>query len=189
MIWVQGLSRFVFALAWVVALGWANAQPLPKTPGLFRMEEAEARAKEEQRKREQASKQAEAAEARARRLQEELDRERKRAQDVEQAAKAAAATAETPARLAPLGLVVSDLSDAQKKDLRVRGGVRVDAVDGAAASAGLREGDVIVQFQNAEVTDAKQFAATSARVEKARWVVVLARRGDFVQYYIIKPTR
>ncbi|MFN9031924.1 MAG: SUMF1/EgtB/PvdO family nonheme iron enzyme, partial [Betaproteobacteria bacterium] len=94
----QRLSRVVFGLAWVVAAGWADAQTLPKTPGQVRAEEAEARAKEEQRKREQAGKQAEAAEARARRLQEELDRERKRAQEAEKAAKAAAAAA--PARSA-----------------------------------------------------------------------------------------
>jgi serine protease Do len=94
-----------------------------------------------------------------------------------------------PAAKSALGLTVSDLTDAQKKDLRVRGGVRVDAVDGAAGRAGLREGDVILSLDNTEVTDSKQFAALSAKVEKARAVSVLARRGEWTNYYVIRPTR
>jgi len=35
-----------------------------------------------------------------------------------------------------LGLTVSDLSDAQKKELKLRGGVRVDAASDAAAVPG-----------------------------------------------------
>jgi serine protease Do len=88
-----------------------------------------------------------------------------------------------------LGLSVSDLSDAQKKELRVRGGVKVDSVDGVAAKAGLREGDIILSVDNAEVTDSKQFAATVARVEKARAISVLVRRGDAVNYVVIRPGR
>jgi serine protease Do len=88
-----------------------------------------------------------------------------------------------------LGLTVSDLTDAQKKDLRVRGGVRVDAVDGAAARAGLREGDVILSLDNAEVSDSKQFSAMTTKLEKARAVSVLARRGEWTNYYVIRPTR
>jgi serine protease Do len=105
------------------------------------------------------------------------------------ARRAAAEPNATPGVKSALGLVVSDLTDAQKKELRVRGGVRVDAVDGAAARAGLREGDVILSVDNAEVTDAKQFAATSAKVEKARAVSVLVRRGEWVNYFVIKPVR
>ena len=84
---------------------------------------------------------------------------------------------------------MSDLTDAQKKELRLRGGVRVDAVDGAAARAGLREGDIILSVDNAEVTDTKQFAATVTKVEKARAVSVLVRRGDAVNYFVIRPNR
>jgi serine protease Do len=88
-----------------------------------------------------------------------------------------------------LGLTVSDLSETQKKELRVRGGVRVDAVDGPAARAGLREGDVILSVDNTEVTDAKQFAALSAKVERARAVSVLVRRGEWTNYLVIRPGR
>jgi serine protease Do len=82
---------------------------------------------------------------------------------------------------------VSDLSEAQKKDLRVRGGVRVDAVDGPAARAGLREGDVVLSIDNTEVSDARQFAGLAAKAQKARAVSVLVRRGEWVNYLVIRP--
>ena len=91
-----------------------------------------------------------------------------------------------------LGLSVADLSDAQKKELRVKGGVRVEAVDGAAAKAGLREGDVILSMDNVEVTSAKQFAALAEKAEKAekgKSVSVLVRRGEWVNYVLIRTGR
>jgi serine protease Do len=84
---------------------------------------------------------------------------------------------------------VVDLTDAQKKELRVRGGVRVEAVEGAAARAGLREGDVILSLDNAEINDARQFVAAAAKLEKARTVNVLVRRGDWTNYVVIRPGR
>ncbi len=86
-----------------------------------------------------------------------------------------------------LGLSVSDLSDAQKQELRVRGGVHVDAVDGAAARAGLREGDVILSINNIEVVNAKQFSVVAAKAEKLRAVSVLVRRGEWTNYLVIRP--
>jgi serine protease Do len=94
-----------------------------------------------------------------------------------------------PAVKSVLGLTVSDLSDAQKKELRVRGGVRVDAADGAAARAGLREGDLILSVDNADVVDAKQFAGITAKAEKARSVSMLVRRGEWTNYFVIRPVR
>ena len=67
-----------------------------------------------------------------------------------------------------IGLAVSDLTDAQKRELKLRGGVRVETAEGAAARAGLREGDVIVTLDNTEVTDAKQFNALVAKADKSR---------------------
>ncbi|MBL8340015.1 MAG: DegQ family serine endoprotease [Rubrivivax sp.] len=88
-----------------------------------------------------------------------------------------------------LGLTVSDLNDAQKRDLRVRGGVRVDAVEGPAGRAGVREGDVILSVDNTEVADSKQFASIVAKVERSRAVSVLVRRGEWVNYLVIRPNR
>jgi serine protease Do len=86
-----------------------------------------------------------------------------------------------------IGLAVSDLSDAQKRELKVKGGVRVDSTEGPAARAGLREGDVILSIDNTEVTDAKQFGALVGKLDKSRAVSVLVRRGEFTSYVVIRP--
>ncbi|MBL8360625.1 MAG: DegQ family serine endoprotease [Rubrivivax sp.] len=88
-----------------------------------------------------------------------------------------------------LGITASELTDAQRRELKVKGGVRVDAVDGAAARAGLREGDVVLSMDNTEITDLKQFATVVARVEKSRAVSVMVRRGEWTNYLVIRPAR
>ena len=88
-----------------------------------------------------------------------------------------------------IGLVVAELNDAQKKELKLRGGVRVESVDGAAARAGLREGDVIVAIANAEVLSVKDFEQSLAKIDKTKTVNVLFRRGDLAQYALIRPGR
>ncbi len=87
-----------------------------------------------------------------------------------------------------IGLSVSDLTEAQKKELKLRGGVRVDAVEGPAARAGLREGDVVLSLDNVEVTDAKHFGTLVGKLDKAKPVSVLVRRGEGVQYVVIRPS-
>ena len=77
----------------------------------------------------------------------------------------------------------------QSNWLKLRSGVRVDAVDGPAARAGLREGDVVLTLDNTEITDSKQFLAVAAKVEKARAVSVMVRRGEWVNYLVIRPGR
>jgi serine protease Do len=87
------------------------------------------------------------------------------------------------------GLTVSDLTLAQKKELRVRGGVRVDAAVDAAARAGIQEGDLIVAIANTEVTSLKEFEAIMSRLDKNRPTSVLVRRGDGAQYVLIRPAQ
>lgn len=88
-----------------------------------------------------------------------------------------------------LGLVISEVTDAQKKDLKIKGGVKVDAVEGAAARAGLREGDVIVAVGNFEITSVKGFEAALAKNDKSKAVTMLFRRGDMAQFAVIRPGR
>jgi serine protease Do len=92
------------------------------------------------------------------------------------------------AKIAHLGLTLSDLSDAQKKESRVRVGVRVDAAVDAAARAGIREGDLILAVANTEVSSVQVFESLMARIDKTRPVSVLIRRGDGAQYVLIRPT-
>ncbi len=88
-----------------------------------------------------------------------------------------------------LGLSVSELGEAQKKELKIRGGVKVEAATESAARAGLREGDVIVQIANTEVASVKEFDAALARLDKNKPVSVLFRRGEWAQYALIRPAR
>ncbi len=88
-----------------------------------------------------------------------------------------------------VGLSVAELTDAQKKELKVKGGVRVVAAADAAARAGLREGDVIVSIANTEVGSVKEFDAVLAKADKAKPINVLFRRGEWAQYALIRPAR
>ena len=88
-----------------------------------------------------------------------------------------------------LGLAVSEITDAQKKELKIKGGVKIDAVEGAATRAGLREGDVIVSIANTEVDNVKAFEAALAKLDKTKSVTLLVRRGEMAQFVIIKPAR
>lgn len=88
-----------------------------------------------------------------------------------------------------LGLVVSDLTEAQKKELKMRGGVRIEAASDAAARAGLREGDVILAVGNIEVSSVKEFESAVAKADKGKPLSVLFRRGEWAQYALIRPAR
>jgi serine protease Do len=88
-----------------------------------------------------------------------------------------------------LGLTLANLSDEQKRELKVKGGVRVEAVDGAAARAGLREGDVLLAVGNVDISDTKQFEAALSKLDKTKPINVLFRRGDWAQYALIRPVK
>ena len=88
-----------------------------------------------------------------------------------------------------VGLAVSELTDAQRKELKIKGGVRVTAVAEAAARAGLREGDVIMSVANTEIHSLKDFDAALAKADKTKPINVLYRRGEWAQYALIRPSR
>jgi serine protease Do len=96
--------------------------------------------------------------------------------------------AEPEAKANALGLKVSDLTALQKKELGVEGGVSVDDADGVAGRAGLRQGDVLLQLNNIEIKDAKQFNAAVAKLDPKKPSVVLVRRGDVTQFVSLRPS-
>lgn len=89
----------------------------------------------------------------------------------------------------PAGLVISDLTDAQKKELKIKGGVRVDAATEGAARSGVREGDVIVAVANFEILSVKDFETAVGKVDKSKPFNILFRRGEWAQYAVIRPIR
>jgi serine protease Do len=104
------------------------------------------------------------------------------------AAKAPEAAASTAPKTA-IGVTVEDLTDAQRKDMKVRGGVRIESVEGAGARAGLQPGDIVLSVDNADVSDAKQFNAAVAKADKSKALNMLVRRGDGANYVLVKPSR
>ncbi len=88
-----------------------------------------------------------------------------------------------------LGLTVSELTDVQKKELKLRGGVRVDAVAEPAARAGIQEGDVILALANIETPNVQTLEALTAKLDRSKPVSLLIRRGEWAQYTVIRPVR
>ena len=88
-----------------------------------------------------------------------------------------------------LGLTVSELTEAQRQELKLRGGVRVEAVTEPAARAGLSDGDVILAVANTEIKNVKEFEVVLARLDKTKPVAILLRRGEWAQYTLIRPLK
>ena len=88
-----------------------------------------------------------------------------------------------------LGLAVSELTEAQKREAKIKGGVKVDAATEAAQRAGIREGDIIVAIGNTEISNVREFEAAIAKVDKTKAVPVLLRRGEMASYLLIRPAR
>jgi len=86
-----------------------------------------------------------------------------------------------------LGLNVIDLTEEQKRELKVTSGVIIESVDGSAERAGLQQGDLISQLNNTEIKNAKQFNALIAKLDSKKIAVVLVRRGDASQFVPLRP--
>ncbi len=88
-----------------------------------------------------------------------------------------------------LGLAVTELTDAQKKELKIKGGVRVETSVEAAARAGILEDDVIVGVGNTEIKGLKDFEAALNKADGRKPLAVVVRRGEMAQIVVIRPTR
>jgi serine protease Do len=87
-----------------------------------------------------------------------------------------------------LGVAVTDLSDAKKKDLNIKGGVEVTGLgDGPLARAGVRPGDVIVRVADTDISGLKQFEAILKGLDGNKAVPVFIRRADSTLVIPVKP--
>jgi serine protease Do len=84
--------------------------------------------------------------------------------------------------VARLGLTVSELSAEQRKELGIGGGLLVEDVQGAAAKAGIRRGDVLMALNNQDIKSVEQLTQLLNQFEKAKSVALLIRRGDGALY-------
>jgi len=82
-----------------------------------------------------------------------------------------------PPAASQYGLALADLTEAQRKELKVDGGVLVENAQGVAARAGIRRGDVILAVNNQDVKSVEQFKELMSQAEKGRIVALLVRRG------------
>lgn len=88
-----------------------------------------------------------------------------------------------------LGLAVTDLSDAQKSELKLDGGVVVEIAEGPAGRAGLQPGDVIVRLNNTDIRDARQFNGLVAKLDTKKNALLLVRRGESSQFVPLRPAQ
>jgi serine protease Do len=87
-----------------------------------------------------------------------------------------------------LGVVVSELSDAKKKDLNIKGGVEVTGLgDGPLAKVGIRPGDIIIRVGDADITSVKQFEALFKGLDANKAVPVFIRRADSTLVVPVRP--
>jgi len=86
------------------------------------------------------------------------------------------------------GVAVTDLSDAKKKDLNIKGGVEVTGLgDGSLARAGVRPGDVIIRIADADITGVKQFETLVKGLDANKAVPVFIRRSDSTMVIPVRP--
>ena len=77
----------------------------------------------------------------------------------------------------PLNIKVADLTDQQRKELQLEGGILVESVgNGAAADAGVREGDVLLRIENELVKDVDDFEARIKKLPAGKSVAILVQR-------------
>ncbi|MDE2259226.1 MAG: DegQ family serine endoprotease [Betaproteobacteria bacterium] len=86
-----------------------------------------------------------------------------------------------------LGLGLADLTADQRKELDINSGVLVEEVSGAAAKAGLQNGDVILSINNSEIHSVQEFNQTLAHLDPKKMLALLVKRGENAEFMTLKP--
>lgn len=87
--------------------------------------------------------------------------------------------------IARLGIGVIELTEEQKKQLQIDGGLLIDEVRGSARSE-LERGDIILALGNTSIVSIEQLLGVLKSIPKGRNVALLVRRGDTASYVAIK---
>ena len=85
-----------------------------------------------------------------------------------------------------IGMVLRELTAQQKKTLNGRNGLLVADVQGLAAQAGIRRGDVVLGLNNTEVQSPEQFNKQLSAVPAGKTIALLIQRGENTLYVPIK---
>jgi serine protease Do len=89
-----------------------------------------------------------------------------------------------------LGLVVSELSAEQKRDLKMNSGLVIESVRGTASRSDVKPGDIVIAViakgTTTELKTVDQFNKLLGQFEKGSNVTLLVRRGDMQTFVTIK---
>ncbi|MBU3697122.1 DegQ family serine endoprotease [Dechloromonas sp.] len=89
-----------------------------------------------------------------------------------------------------LGLVVSELTADQRKELKISGGLLIEDVRGTGSRTDLRSGDIILALiskgATTEIKTVEQFNRLLSQFEKGSNVTLLVRRGEMQTFVTIK---
>ncbi len=77
-----------------------------------------------------------------------------------------------------IGLVLSDLDAAERKELKVEQGVLVSDVEGAAARAGIREGDVVLAVNTVDIKSSKQLNELIDKLDAKKAIALVIKREN-----------
>jgi serine protease Do len=86
-----------------------------------------------------------------------------------------------------LGLVLSELDESERRELKVERGLFVESAVGAAAKAGIREGDIVIAVNDEDVASLAEFNRLLAKQPKDRTVALLVQRGGRSLYVPVRP--
>jgi serine protease Do len=94
-----------------------------------------------------------------------------------------------PTASTALGLTVVEVPAEMQRKLRIKGGVLVRQAEGAAANAGVEEGDVVLSVGDTDITSPSQFVSVVSKLDRSKRTALLVRRGDQTVWVAIAPNK
>ena len=89
-----------------------------------------------------------------------------------------------------LGLVVSELSAEQKRELKINGGLLIEDIRANTSRADLRPGDILLALisrgETTEIKSVEQFNKLVAQFDKSANITLLVKRGEVQTFVTIK---